>query len=131
MADQTQAVSAATPETTLEWFGATTFRLTIGPLVFFLDTWLDRPSNVPQYLSTADVKKCDYILISHAVSASIGECATVVRTLTDQFTQHFDHLPGADIIAKNTGAKVRAALHYTFDIMWIDIASLFRVADYR
>lgn len=60
--------AAAELETTLEWFGATTFRLTIGPLVFFLDTWLDRPSNIPKFLSTSDVKKCDYILISHAVS---------------------------------------------------------------
>lgn len=65
------AEQATMPETTLEWFGATTFRLTVGPVVFFLDTWLDRPSNIPQFLSTADVKKCDYILISHAVRLSL------------------------------------------------------------
>jgi len=51
----------------------------------FLDCWLDRPSNLHQYLSIDSVSKCDYIFISHA---------------------HFDHLPGADRLAKRTGAII-------------------------
>lgn len=35
-------------------------------LTIFLDSWLDRPSTVPQYLKVADVDECDYIVISHA-----------------------------------------------------------------
>ncbi|KAH7393681.1 hypothetical protein BKA64DRAFT_676706 [Cadophora sp. MPI-SDFR-AT-0126] len=74
-------------ETTLEWFGATTFRLRTKGVTIFLDTWLDRPSVLPVYLSVEDVTEADYIFISHA---------------------HFDHLPGADRIAIKTGATVIA-----------------------
>ncbi|KAK0109973.1 hypothetical protein ONS95_002640 [Cadophora gregata] len=74
-------------ETTLEWFGATTFRLRSKGVTIFLDTWLDRPSVLPVYLSVNDVTEADYIFISHA---------------------HFDHLPGADRIAIKTGAIVIA-----------------------
>ncbi|EGU85420.1 hypothetical protein FOXB_04063 [Fusarium oxysporum f. sp. conglutinans Fo5176] len=42
---------------------------------------------MPRYLELADVKEADYIFISHA---------------------HFDHLPGADVIAKRTGAIIVA-----------------------
>jgi len=56
-------------------------------LTLWLDTWLERPSSLPQLLSIADVKEADYIFISHA---------------------HFDHLPGADRLAKQTGATVIA-----------------------
>ncbi|KAI5848954.1 hypothetical protein BZA05DRAFT_475267 [Tricharina praecox] len=72
-------------EPTIEWFGATTFRLNTPSLTIFLDTWLDRPSSLPQYLPISSITKCDYILISHA---------------------HFDHLPGADRIALSTGATI-------------------------
>ncbi|KAF1808152.1 hypothetical protein P152DRAFT_469148 [Eremomyces bilateralis CBS 781.70] len=69
---------------TLEWSGATTFRLkTKGLLTIFLDAWLERPASLDQYLSVDEVDECDYIFISHA---------------------HFDHLPSADRIAKETGA---------------------------
>src|SRR3972149_6065076 len=72
--------------TTLEWLGTATFRLTIGDLVLFLDTYMDRvPSAPPVGLKAADVTRADYILMGHS---------------------HFDHLGGADVIAKNTGAKI-------------------------
>ncbi|KAL0939307.1 uncharacterized protein CTRU02_205917 [Colletotrichum truncatum] len=73
--------------TTLEWFGATTYRLRAKGVTIFLDTWLDRPAVLPQYLGVDDVNEADYIFISHA---------------------HFDHLPGADRIAIKTGAIVVA-----------------------
>ncbi|KAE9378579.1 hypothetical protein N431DRAFT_501171 [Stipitochalara longipes BDJ] len=75
----------AVEETTLEWFGATTFRMKTHGLIIFLDTWLERPSSLPSYLAIDGVAECDYIFISHA---------------------HFDHLPGADRLAKRTGAIV-------------------------
>ncbi|KAK0383196.1 hypothetical protein NLU13_9109 [Sarocladium strictum] len=74
-------------QTTLEWFGATTFRLRTRGVTIFLDTWLDKPKILPQYLAVDDVDEADYIFISHA---------------------HFDHLPGADRIAIKTGAIVVA-----------------------
>ncbi|XP_014550240.1 hypothetical protein COCVIDRAFT_31964 [Bipolaris victoriae FI3] len=73
--------------TTLEWFGATTFRLKTRGLTIFLDTWLDRPAALPSYISIADVREADYVFISHA---------------------HFDHLPGADRLALQTGAIIVA-----------------------
>ncbi|ESU17398.1 hypothetical protein FGSG_10653 [Fusarium graminearum PH-1] len=72
---------------TLEWFGATTYRLRTRGVTIFLDTWLDRPSVLETYLPVDDVQEADYIFISHA---------------------HFDHLPGADRIAIKTGAIVIA-----------------------
>ncbi|KAI6304096.1 hypothetical protein ACKVWC_010434 [Pyricularia oryzae] len=77
----------STDQTTLEWFGATTFRLRTRGVTIFLDTWLDKPSVMPKYLAVDDVTEADYIFISHA---------------------HFDHLPGADRIAIKTGATVIA-----------------------
>ncbi|KAL2849294.1 hypothetical protein BJX68DRAFT_276015 [Aspergillus pseudodeflectus] len=74
-------------ESVLEWFGATTFRLRTKGVTIFLDTWLEKPSILPSYLSVDEVKEADYIFISHA---------------------HFDHLPGADRIAMKTGAIVIA-----------------------
>jgi hypothetical protein len=68
-------------------FGATTYRLKAFGLTIFLDTWLHRPSNLPVHLRLEDVTECTHILISHA---------------------HFDHLPGADVIAKQTGATIIA-----------------------
>ncbi|KAH8691279.1 hypothetical protein BGW36DRAFT_388027 [Talaromyces proteolyticus] len=77
--------SDAAGDATIEWFGATTFRLKAKGLTIFLDTWLDRPESLPKYLSIDDVNECDYIFVSHA---------------------HFDHLPGTDRLAKRTGALV-------------------------
>ena len=73
---------------TSEWFGVATFRLTIGDLVIFLDAYMDRvPAAPPVGLRSEDVDSCDYVLVGHS---------------------HFDHLHGAQHIAKNTGAKARA-----------------------
>src|SRR5574341_1701877 len=70
----------------LEWLGTATFRLTVGELVLFLDTYMDRvPSARPVGLGAAEVTRADYILMGHS---------------------HFDHLGGADVIAKNTGARI-------------------------
>ena len=71
---------------TLDWYGCATYRLTIGGLVVFLDTYMDRPAGAPAVgLTTAEVTAADYALIGHS---------------------HWDHLAGADVIAKQTGAVV-------------------------
>jgi L-ascorbate metabolism protein UlaG (beta-lactamase superfamily) len=72
--------------TTLDWLGCATYRLTIGGLVVFLDTFMDRTSTAPAVgMTTADVDRADWLLIGHS---------------------HWDHIAGADVIAKRTGAKV-------------------------
>lgn len=71
---------------TLDWLGCATFRLTIGETVVFLDAYMDRvPTAPPVGLTTAEVTKADFVLVGHA---------------------HFDHIAGAEVIARNTGAKV-------------------------
>ena len=75
--------------TTLEWFGTATFRVRHAGLDLFFDAYLDRlPGLEPVGLSTAEVVKADFIFVSHA---------------------HFDHLYGADAIARRTGAVVVAS----------------------
>lgn len=74
---------------TLEWLGTATFRLKIGGLTLFLDTYMDRvPAAPPVGLASADITEADYILVGHS---------------------HFDHLGGADVIARNTGARIIGA----------------------
>lgn len=71
---------------TLDWLGCATFRLTIGDLVLFLDAYMDRvPSAPPVGLSAREVERADFILVGHA---------------------HFDHIAGAETIARRTGARV-------------------------
>jgi L-ascorbate metabolism protein UlaG (beta-lactamase superfamily) len=73
---------------TLEWFGCATFRLRWKGRTLFFDAYLDgdRPDGVPPTgLSADDVDEADFVFVSHA---------------------HFDHLLGADTIARNTGATV-------------------------
>jgi L-ascorbate metabolism protein UlaG (beta-lactamase superfamily) len=71
---------------TLDWLGVSTFRLTIGDLVIFLDAYIDRvPAAPPVGIKTAEIERADYILIGHS---------------------HFDHLWGAERIAARTGATV-------------------------
>ncbi|KAG7527530.1 hypothetical protein FFLO_06845 [Filobasidium floriforme] len=70
---------------TIEFLGTTTFRMVINDLVIFHDCWLDRPQSLVTYLTPDQVDRADYILINHA---------------------HFDHLPGTEIVAKKTGARV-------------------------
>lgn len=71
---------------TLDWLGCATFRLTIDDLVIFLDAFMDRaPGAPPVGLRTSQVDRADYVLVGHS---------------------HFDHLWGAERIARNTGATV-------------------------
>ncbi len=70
----------------LEWLGVSTFRLTLGSLVVFLDAYMDRvPSAPPVGIASSEVERADYVLIGHS---------------------HFDHLFGAATIAANTGATI-------------------------
>jgi L-ascorbate metabolism protein UlaG (beta-lactamase superfamily) len=71
---------------TLDWYGCATFRLTLGDLVVFLDAYIDRAPGAPGTGLTADdVDRADWVLVGHS---------------------HFDHLWGAERIARNTGAVV-------------------------
>ena len=70
----------------VEWFGCATFRVRVGSSTFFFDTYLDKAPGVPSAgLSVAEVDRADFLFISHA---------------------HFDHVLGADTIARRTGATV-------------------------
>ena len=72
--------------TTLEWFGCSTYRLTIGGLTLFLDAYLDRPDTAPDVgLRASEITTCDFILIGHS---------------------HWDHLWGAETILRNTTATI-------------------------
>jgi L-ascorbate metabolism protein UlaG (beta-lactamase superfamily) len=80
----------------LDWYGCATFRLTIGELVIFLDAYIDRiPSADGPGVRTEDIQKADWIVIGHS---------------------HFDHLWGAERIAKQTGATIIGS-HETVRIM--------------
>ena len=71
---------------TLDWLGCATFRLSLGDVVVFLDAYLDRvPAAPPVGLTAAEVDRADWILVGHS---------------------HFDHLWGAETIARTTGATV-------------------------
>jgi len=81
---------------TLDWFGCATFRLTIGKLVIFLDAYLDRVPAAPQVgLRPEEVERADWIVVGHS---------------------HFDHLYGAERIAKRTGARILGS-HETVRVM--------------
>ncbi|HEX6422817.1 MAG TPA: MBL fold metallo-hydrolase [Acidimicrobiales bacterium] len=71
---------------TLDWYGCATFALRTAGLTIFLDAYVDRASNAPGTGRTADdVDECDWIIVGHS---------------------HFDHLYGAERIARNTGARL-------------------------
>jgi L-ascorbate metabolism protein UlaG (beta-lactamase superfamily) len=71
---------------TLDWLGVSTFRLVVGDLTIFLDAYIDRvPAAPPVGMTVADVTKADFVLVGHS---------------------HFDHLWGAERIARRTGATV-------------------------
>ena len=71
---------------TLDWLGVSTFRLVVDDVVIFLDAYMDRvPKAPPVGLRAADVDRADVILVGHS---------------------HFDHLAGAEVIARNTGARI-------------------------
>src|SRR5256884_9798978 len=70
----------------LDWYGCATFRLTVGSLVIFLDAYIDRvPSAADPGLRADDIERADWIVVGHS---------------------HFDHLWGAERIAKRTGATI-------------------------
>ena len=72
--------------TDIEWFGCSTYRLTIGDMTVFLDAYLDRPDTAPDVgLRTSEITVCDFILIGHS---------------------HWDHLWGAETILRNTNARI-------------------------
>jgi L-ascorbate metabolism protein UlaG (beta-lactamase superfamily) len=80
----------------LDWYGCATFRLTIGSLVLFLDAYIDRiPGAAGTGLRADDIERADWIVIGHS---------------------HFDHLWGAERIAKRTGATIIGS-HETVRIM--------------
>ena len=71
---------------TLDWYGCATFRLMIGELVVFLDAYIDRVEGAPgPGLVADDIDRCDFIVVGHS---------------------HFDHLWGAERIARHTGATI-------------------------
>ena len=74
-------------QATLDWFGCATFRMHVDGLTIFLDAYIDRieGSDGPPGATADQITECDYILIGHS---------------------HFDHIWGAERIAKNTGAKI-------------------------
>ena len=70
----------------MDWYGCATFRLAIDGLVVFLDAYIDRAANAPGTgLRADDIDRADWVVVGHS---------------------HFDHLWGAERIARNTGAVV-------------------------
>jgi L-ascorbate metabolism protein UlaG (beta-lactamase superfamily) len=72
--------------TSLDWYGCATFALRTAGLTVFLDAYIDRaPNAAGTGLTADDVDECDWIVVGHS---------------------HFDHLYGAERIARNTGARI-------------------------
>lgn len=73
---------------TLDWYGCATFALRTAGLTVFLDAYVDRAGNAagpaPRVVAD-DIDECDWIVVGHA---------------------HFDHLYGAERIARRTGARI-------------------------
>jgi L-ascorbate metabolism protein UlaG (beta-lactamase superfamily) len=71
---------------TLDWLGCATFRLSVDGLIVFLDAYIDRVPSAPTTgLAVADVDQADWVVVGHS---------------------HFDHLWGAERIARRTGATI-------------------------
>jgi L-ascorbate metabolism protein UlaG (beta-lactamase superfamily) len=74
--------------TTLTWYGHAAFKIvTPSGHVLLLDPWITNPSNPNGKQDLEDIKKADYILVTHG---------------------HFDHVGDAVEIAKRTGAHLVA-----------------------
>ena len=72
--------------TTLDWYGCATFGLHTAGLDIFLDAYIDRAAHARGTgMRADDIEKADWIVVGHS---------------------HFDHLYGAERIAKNTGARI-------------------------
>jgi len=70
----------------VEWLGCATFRVRIGAVTLFFDTFVDRiEAAEPVGVRSSEVREADFIFVSHS---------------------HLDHILGADTIARNTGAPV-------------------------
>ena len=70
----------------IEWLGCATFRVRIGELTLFFDTFVDRIAAAePVGVHSDEIDDADFVFISHT---------------------HLDHVLGADAIARNTGAPV-------------------------
>jgi L-ascorbate metabolism protein UlaG (beta-lactamase superfamily) len=70
----------------LDWYGCATFRLTLDDLVVFLDAYIDRAPGAPGTgLRADDIDRADWIVVGHS---------------------HFDHIWGAERIARQTGATI-------------------------
>lgn len=70
----------------IEWFGCATFRVRTRGLTLWFDTFVDRvPAAEPVGITVEQINDADMVFVSHA---------------------HFDHVLGADTVAKNTGTKV-------------------------
>lgn len=78
------------------WYGCTTFKVVVAGRTLWFDTYMDRPPGLPSVgLSASEVTDADFVFISHA---------------------HFDHMLGADVIAKATGALVTGS-HETAHVL--------------
>jgi L-ascorbate metabolism protein UlaG (beta-lactamase superfamily) len=72
--------------TSLDWYGCATFALRTAGLTVCLDAYVDRARDAAGTGLTADdIDQCDWIVVGHS---------------------HFDHLYGAERIARNTGARI-------------------------
>ena len=70
----------------LDWYGCATFRLRVAGISVFLDAYIDRiPGAAGTGLTADDIGECDWIVVGHS---------------------HFDHVWGAERIAKRTGATI-------------------------
>ena len=70
----------------IEWFGCATFRLRTRGVTLWFDTFVDRvPAAEHVGITSADITDADMVFVSHA---------------------HFDHVLGADTVAKNSGTTV-------------------------
>jgi L-ascorbate metabolism protein UlaG (beta-lactamase superfamily) len=81
---------------TVEWLGCVTFRVRAPALTLFFDTFVDRiAAAVPSGVRSKKIDEADYLFISHT---------------------HLDHVLGADVIARATGAPVVGS-HETIRVM--------------
>ncbi len=70
----------------LEWFGCATFRVRTRDVTLWFDTFVDRiPAAESVGVTAEQIDEADMVFVSHA---------------------HFDHVLGADTVARNTGTKV-------------------------